>query len=124
VEIDVETQVSSPFSLKEWTEGKREELKKGPVFLFNKGEFKISILGETEAKEEKWNGEIWLHQLSGQREITIEKETITLKKDHVTLIQPNKPVHYHKSTEETRTFIVKMDPLANKKKIEKKKKTN
>lgn len=112
VKVDLETEVSEPFSLKEWIAEHKSDIECGTKELFGKGEFKINVHGEGEQTGE-WQGETWLYQLEGDATVTVNGETKVISKDDVLLISAGAKYTVKRSKGSIGLSVI-MDPMANK----------
>eukprot|EP00050_Salpingoeca_kvevrii_P010407 m.8207 g.8207 ORF g.8207 m.8207 type:complete len:367 (+) comp2835_c0_seq2:187-1287(+) len=70
INLDTETTVHKPFSINEWLESHKDELAKGPVAMFDKGEFKVMVVSGAQAFSSAPAGhEVWLWQYRGSSEL-------------------------------------------------------
>ncbi|KAK3715076.1 hypothetical protein QZH41_012135 [Actinostola sp. cb2023] len=89
LEVDTETELNPPFSLKQWLKDNKSDYESGKKAISVEGEFKVYIHGAGE-EEGHSNGETWLWQMVGTKEgeasVTVDDVTRQLKKNDVIII--------------------------------------
>ncbi|KXJ19133.1 3-hydroxyanthranilate 3,4-dioxygenase [Exaiptasia diaphana] len=110
LEVDTETELKAPFSLKEWLKNNKKE--NGKKAISTEGELKIHVHEEGEEKAYS-EGETWFWQMEGEASLTVGEATRQLKKNDVALI-PAGSNYKIKINAESVGLSVIMDPLANK----------